>query len=241
MSAGKDLLAELDPADVRAAADLQRQLAAAEIDLADLPRVAGTTRRDLLKAAGLAGAAGLTGAGGVTVATQEARAADTSAGNIGTAGGPLDVYIDELKDPGGDVVVDVDDTGTLAWQRAVSFPSAQVGGNEVPGVGASSAASPGFDTWTKVSETRPAQVVVEVNVQTDGTTNAMVTFEVDESGGTTTNYAPVVSFVDSSAGAGVDNNGSLAILLPAGAQYRVANVVDPNGSNLITELREFTL
>lgn len=241
MSAEKDRLGDLDPADLRAAADLQRQLEAAEIDLTDLSRVVGTTRRDLLKAAGIAGVAGLASAGGVTVATQEARAADTSAGNVGVAGGPLDVYIDELKDPGGDVVVDVDDIGTLAWQRAVSFPSAKINGNEVPGIGQSSAASPGFDTWTKVSETRPAQVVVEVNVQTDGTTNAMVTLDVDESGGTTANYAPVVAFVDSDAGAGVDGNGSLAILLPPGAQYQVSNVVDPNGSNLITELREFTL
>jgi hypothetical protein len=81
-----------------------------------------TTRRDALKMGGGLLGLGLLGSGGLAASSGRAKAVDTSAGQLGTAGSSLDLYIDELKDPGGDNLVDVDDTGSLDWQRAFDVP-----------------------------------------------------------------------------------------------------------------------
>lgn len=75
--------------------ELEQMLAEADINLDDLPQREGTTRRDVLKAAGLAGAAGLTGAGGMTAATEPAKAGSSSAGNWGTKDNPGDFYSED--------------------------------------------------------------------------------------------------------------------------------------------------
>jgi hypothetical protein len=71
-------------------------------------------RRDVL--AGLAG--GATGVAGLLAASGPAAAADTSTAELGAAGASWDLFVDEIKDPQGDPVVDIDDTGDLDWQRA---------------------------------------------------------------------------------------------------------------------------
>lgn len=76
-------------------AELERRLREADIDLEDLPQEKGTTRRDLLKAAGVAGVAGLTGAGGMNAATQPASAGSSSAGNWGTKDNPGDFHSED--------------------------------------------------------------------------------------------------------------------------------------------------
>lgn len=77
----------------------------------------GPSRRDVLKY----GATAFAAAGLGSAATGAALGADTSVGNVGTTGSPVDVYIDEIRDHGGDVVVDIDDTGALSWNRANNF------------------------------------------------------------------------------------------------------------------------
>lgn len=69
-------------------------------------------RRDILKMGGASAVTAL----GIGVAVQPGAAADTSQGAIGESGGSQDVYLDEIRDPGGDVVADVDDTGDIDWQ-----------------------------------------------------------------------------------------------------------------------------
>jgi hypothetical protein len=80
-------------------------------------------RRDVLKTLGLLGTGAAAGALGGTAATQEARAADTSVGQIGSDGSPVDVALDQLRDPGGDEVFDVDDSGDIVSQRGFQFPA----------------------------------------------------------------------------------------------------------------------
>ncbi|WP_225334244.1 twin-arginine translocation signal domain-containing protein [Halomicrobium urmianum] len=72
-------------------------------------------RRDVLKAGGAAAGAGLLGFGAGT-----ASGSDTSSRRAGAPGDEVDVYLDELKDPSGDVVADVDDTGAVEFLRPVS-------------------------------------------------------------------------------------------------------------------------
>lgn len=86
-----------------------------------------TTRRDALKMGGGLLGLGLLGGGGLAASSGRAKAVDTSAGQLGTTGSSLDLYIDELKDPGGDNLVDVDDTGILDWQRAFAVPALTAG------------------------------------------------------------------------------------------------------------------
>jgi hypothetical protein len=89
-------------------------------DAADALR---STRRDLLKT-GATAAAGLgLGAAGVAGTTGRASAADTSVGQIGTSGSPVDITLDEIKDDGGDVVADIDDTGDVDFKRGIASPS----------------------------------------------------------------------------------------------------------------------
>jgi hypothetical protein len=77
----------------------------------------------VLKTLGLVGTGAAAGALGGTAATQEARAADTSVGQIGSDGSPVDVALDQLRDPGGDEVFDVDDSGDIVSQRGFEFPA----------------------------------------------------------------------------------------------------------------------
>jgi len=76
-------------------------------------------RRGVLQAGTGAAAGGIAG----YLATGRASAADTSSGNVGSAGNSADVFLDQLRDPGGDEVLDVDDTGTIVSQRVFQFPS----------------------------------------------------------------------------------------------------------------------
>jgi hypothetical protein len=80
-------------------------------------------RRDVLKTLGLLGTGAAAGALGGTAATQQASAADTSVGQLGTAGNPLDITLDEIKDDGGDVVADIDDTGDVDFKRGIASPA----------------------------------------------------------------------------------------------------------------------
>lgn len=119
MSTGPDP-ADLDPADVAAAADLQRQLEAADIDLSDVKRVVdeqratavdadgkelsirdlmdfGLSRRQALKALGLVLAGATWGGALGTVFTQQATAGTAQAGAVGTSANPVDVEAEDVN------------------------------------------------------------------------------------------------------------------------------------------------
>jgi uncharacterized spore protein YtfJ len=99
----------------------------------ELGQAVKSRRRDVLKAIGALGAGGVAGAAGMEAASQQAQAADTSVGQIGSSGSPVDVAIDEIKDDGGDLVADIDDTGDVDFKRGVASPAVTTGGvdNEI--------------------------------------------------------------------------------------------------------------
>jgi len=90
----------------------------------------GPSRRDLLKV----GSGGLLGAG-LLASSQPVSAApasaDTSAGQVGVAGDPEDIVLDQAFDPGGDEILNVDDSGGINAQfgRPWYFDSVTLGGN----------------------------------------------------------------------------------------------------------------
>lgn len=111
---------DLDPEDLQAAADLQRQLAAADIDLSDVKAVVdeqratasddegnelsvrdlmdwGLSRRQALKALGLVLAGATWGGALATIYSQPARAGTSSAGTIGTVANPVDVEAEDIN------------------------------------------------------------------------------------------------------------------------------------------------
>lgn len=117
------------------------------------------TRRQFLTSA----AAALTG---------RAAAADDSVGQLGAANSSVDVVVDQLKDPGGDLLADVDDTGAVDWQGrgftnlgSVDTDDLDVGGQDVqialdgfvvpvaPGLGPEDAIDPS-GTTTPVDDAR---------------------------------------------------------------------------------------
>lgn len=105
---------------------------------------------------------------------------------------------------------------------------------------AESAATPGFGSWTQVSATRPAIVIADTLAETDGTSVGDVRLEVDQSGGTTTDYS-VKNKLDADHNAGASQQVGITAWLAPGAQYQIRNVVDPNNANQINEVREITL
>jgi hypothetical protein len=83
--------------------------------VADLQQRRGPSRRDLLKV----GSGGLLGAG-LLASSQPVSAApasaDTNTGQVGAAGNSTDVVLDQLRDPGGDEILNVDDSGGINAQ-----------------------------------------------------------------------------------------------------------------------------
>jgi len=80
-------------------------------------------RRGVLKAGGLLAGGGVLGALGSDQAAAADGTQDTSAGTIGAAGDSNDIYLDQLYDPDGDEILNVDDTGDInaAFGRTWAF------------------------------------------------------------------------------------------------------------------------
>jgi hypothetical protein len=70
------------------------------------------SRRQLLAGAGTLGVGALLGGGAGSAAAADGTQ-DTSDGTVRGNGGGVDIRLDELRDPGGDEVFDIDDTGAI--------------------------------------------------------------------------------------------------------------------------------
>lgn len=112
---------------------------------------------------------------------------------------------------------------------------------EVLNASTSSSVSPSFDTWTTADANRPTFIEVDASVVTDGTSEGKVVIDVDEDGGTSADYSLTIAEIDPDNASGAGQDGALTTYIPAGAQYQIQNVSDPNGSNVINTVREVTL
>lgn len=124
-----------------------------------------------------------------------------------------------------------------------SFPSGvDSNGNDVLEERGEAAVTPGFDSFRTPDADRPTLVVVEATVQTDGTSDGTVTFEVDTDGGTAADYTLTVANIPSDNTGGTATTGTIGgVTVPAGASYQVANASDPNAANSLDTVRETTL
>jgi len=116
------------------------------------------------------------------------------------------------------------------------------GGKEMWGVPSTSNSGPTtFNSWREVSADRPSIVIVNFYAETDGTSDGEVRIDVDESGGTNSDYYVFGSRAGTNLGDGGGAYNSGMVVLPAGGQYQIDNTVDPKSNNIINEVREWIL
>ena len=101
--------------------DQQEQIEQLEEQVSDddADGVITPSRRGFLEGSAATAAAGVLG----LTSLGSASAADTSAGAYGAPGESADIYLDEILDPQGDQVADLDDSGNFQFQRGLSLPS----------------------------------------------------------------------------------------------------------------------
>lgn len=116
------------------------------------------------------------------------------------------------------------------------------GGRLLNDPGPTASAAPGFGAWRQPDADKPVVLTVAATGETDGTSDGEVVLDVDEDADGVADYTlPVVDVVADHA-AGTSFSGSVAgLYLPAGAQYQVRNVSDPNANNSLDTVREVTL
>jgi hypothetical protein len=101
--------------------------------------------------------------------------------------------------------------------------------------------NPSFDTWFQPLPDNDGLLLVQILAETNGSTNGVVFIQVDESGGTTSDYGLTGAFADEDAGGGVVVGDVRTLPLPEGAQVRIQNRIDPVGANQIRTVRAFPL
>jgi len=130
----------------------------------------------------------------------------------------------------------------LKTVKSIETGTATINSGEGVGVpGSTTDPALSFDTWRAPDANRPVLVAADSKTVTDGTDRAWVSFEVDESGGTSPDYRLRLSYADPGLGSGGEGWGSVTHLLPPGASYRIENTSDPSSSNLISDNREMVL
>lgn len=95
--------------------------------------------------------------------------------------------------------------------------------------------------WRTPNASRPTLVWMQVHTKTDGTTDAYMQIDIDESGGTTSDYNFFASYADSSLGANAIQWSTTTFVVQAGASYKLTNVSDPAAGNFLGTNREYTL
>jgi len=132
-------------------------------------------------------------------------------------------------------------TATDVNTDSVNTDDGTIGGAPIMGM-PSSSSSPNlsFGSRTVVNSDQPVLLVLDVFVETDGSSEARIQAEVNEAGGTSIDYALAVD-IPPEAGAGANKHEILTIPLPAGASILVDNEQDPAGNNLISADRSFVM
>lgn len=125
--------------------------------------------------------------------------------------------------------------------NSIDTDEATIAGKDGIGVGTSVSGDLSFGDWEQVSAERPARLSLQGEVETDGTDFGRIVVQIDESGGTTADSFQILANAQPSLGAGAIIETGRSFLLPAGAQYRIENNSDPNGTNDFTVERIFTL
>lgn len=100
----------------------------------------------------------------------------------------------------------------------------------------SNSVSLSFGSWRTPNEDRPVLVLAEVGLDSSGATEAVITFEVDYDGGTTSDESWTERLP---AGLGTTDKRLFTFYIQPGMSYRITNFNDPDNGNDIQTHREF--
>jgi hypothetical protein len=103
-------------------AELEQRVNRLEATVERLLDALHANRREVLSA----GASGIAAFVAGQQLAGDVEAADTSAGAVGASGASQDIYLDEILDPTGDQVADLDDSGLFVFQRGLDLPEANI-------------------------------------------------------------------------------------------------------------------
>jgi hypothetical protein len=121
---------------------------------------------------------------------------------------------------------------------AFDTPTALPADNVTTGsFGTTTSINPSFGSFFEVDPDNPSVVTLQIRAETDGTSNGQTSIDVDEDGDGTREYNVIAAFADPDAGSGYQEIDTSTLVIPAGGQFRVNNVGDPNGTNSIDQAR----
>jgi len=147
-----------------------------------------------------------------------------------------------VTDANDNTVLTYDDSAGSWVMESLSTEDGTIGGVPIlGGPAASSSVTISFDTWTTIDANQPALFQFTISAKTDGTTEARVYFGVDVSGGTTVDFESVIAWADPGLGSGGETATPLTVYLPAGAQVKIRNDKDPDGTNGIQNPRKWVM
>jgi len=112
-------------------------------------------------------------------------------------------------------------------------------GNSIGGFGASTALSPSFGSFFTPLPDSSGVALLELQAQCTSNTNGTVEVDIDESGGTSSDYTLLACNVDNETGGGADIITETSIPLVQGAALRIRNVQDPDNGNAIRIVRAY--
>lgn len=131
--------------------------------------------------------------------------------------------------------------GSTIEPQSVNTDDATIAGKTGIGINGSTNVSLSLDTWRQPSTDRPTLVLVVGKARTDGNTDAFVTLEVDESGGTSRDYLARFANADAILGSGAIDFEIAFTVVPSGGQYQIGSGNDPVGENAVEIVREFVV
>lgn len=174
------------------------------------------------------------GANDVTIDTEGSQNIDGSASKTLSHDGAMIILWSDGSNWFSNEFIDRVDAGTVATD------SATIDGDPAGGFGTTSSIAPGFGSWTTADADRPAYIIVEGRAETDGSTPGTIVMDIDVSGGTTADFTYTIARADPGLGNGGENRQTIEQYVPAGAQYQIRNVADPN-NNALQNPRQLTL
>jgi hypothetical protein len=126
--------------------------------------------------------------------------------------------------------------------ETVDVDSATIDGDPAGGFGDTSSLSLSLGGgFTVIDPNRPAFITLVTSTETDGSTQAVIDVEVDESGGSSPDYEYQVGTANETEGSGVKVIQASTIYVPPGASVNLKNQSDPNGGNVVFDTRKAVL
>lgn len=93
-------------------------------------------------------------------------------------------------------------------------------------------------SWRTPNSDRPVLVKIEVSLDSSGTNEARIEVDADDTGDQFAEYKLIEELP---SGLSTTDERQIVCYIAAGGNYRIRNAADPDSSNAINMIREFTL